>query len=77
MTKSQSPIANSHNYNPEWTATFHAKLGSVVEYKYVIYDLQSGEIIDHILILYYRAEFRVESDSPFRVVVARQLTVGS
>ena len=42
MSNSQSPIANSHNYNPEWTVTFHAKLGSVVEYKYVIYDLQSG-----------------------------------
>ena len=36
----------STDYNPEWTATFHAKIGSVVEYKYVIYDLKSGEIVD-------------------------------
>ena len=42
LTNCQLSTANcqlSSNYNPEWTVTFHAKLGSVVEYKYVIYDL--------------------------------------
>lgn len=33
-------------YNPLWTASFHSKIGGVVEYKYVIIDTQSGEIID-------------------------------
>ena len=76
MTNSQLPIANSHNYNPEWTVTFHAKLGSVVEYKYVIYDLKSGDIVDmewgenRKIWDVQRAKHYVLSDSPFRYTQA-------
>ena len=76
MTNSQSPIANSHNYNPTWTATFHAKLGTVVEYKYVIYDLQSGDIVDmewgenRKIWDVQRAKHYVLTDAPFRYTQA-------
>ena len=76
MTNTQSPIANSHNYNPVWTATFHAKLGTVVEYKYVIYDLQSGEIVDmewgenRKIWDVQRAKHYVLTDAPFRYTQA-------
>ena len=47
MTNAHAPLSSSEAfYNPEWTATFHAKLGSVVEYKYVIYDLNTGDVVD-------------------------------
>lgn len=34
------------NYNPKWTISFHANSGQVVEYKYVIIDTRTNEIID-------------------------------
>ena len=67
---------HSTDYNPEWVATFHAKLGSVVEYKYVIYDLQSGEIVDmewgenRKIWDIQRAKHYVLTDSPFRYTQA-------
>ena len=42
-----SNISDSDDtYNPLWTASFHANIGTVVEYKYVIIDTKSGEVID-------------------------------
>ena len=64
------------NYNPEWTITFHAKLGTVVEYKYVIYDLQSGDIVDmewgenRKIWDVQRAKHYVLTDAPFRYTQA-------
>ena len=77
MTNAQCPIANNEaSYNPTWTVTFHAKLGSVVEYKYVIYDLKSGDIMDmewgenRKIWDVQRAKHYVLSDAPFRYTQA-------
>ena len=45
-----------------------------------VHDVARLEVVDNILVLYYRAEFSVESDGPFRVVVVAigdwQLAIG-
>ena len=45
-----------------------------------VHDVARLEVVDNILVLHYRAEFGVESDGPFRVVVVaigdRQLAIG-
>lgn len=46
MLRMSNVSDNDDTYNPLWTASFHANIGTVVEYKYVIIDTQSGEVID-------------------------------
>ena len=45
-----------------------------------VHDIARLEVVDDIFVLHYRAEFGVESDGPFRVVVVaigdRQLAIG-
>ena len=74
LTSNLSPLTSA--YNAEWTATFHAKLGTVVEYKYVIYDLNSGDIVDmewgenRKIWDVQRAKHYVLTDAPFRYTQA-------
>lgn len=46
MLRMSNVSDNDDTYNPLWTASFHANIGTVVEYKYVIIDTKSGEVID-------------------------------
>lgn len=63
-------------YNPIWKASFHANIGTVVEYKYAIVDSTTGDVID----LEYgenrkvwdvqRGKHYVIDDEPFRYTQA-------
>lgn len=46
LLRMKNDTHSENNYNPLWTASFHANIGTVVEYKYVIIDTHSGDIID-------------------------------